>query len=79
MINVSLLVDYSWSDIAKAAKTAMITTALGGRSLHIDGKEITRITPAEAKELYEFATLQAINDASPGDGGIIQVDLRSAT
>jgi hypothetical protein len=38
-IDVTQLTDYSWSDIAKAAKQAMMTIALGGHSMRMpDGR-----------------------------------------
>lgn len=69
--DVSKLVDYAWSDIAKAAKTAMISAALGGATLRVNGRELGRISMADAKALYEFANQQMIDEQNPGDGGII--------
>jgi hypothetical protein len=54
-IDASQLTDYSWCQIAQAAKVAMINTALGGREIMINGRTIARCTIAEAKELYELA------------------------
>ncbi len=69
-IDVSTLTDYSWSDIAKAAKTAMITAALGGDELTINGRHIARITIDDAKTLYELATnMTAVEEAAACDGG----------
>lgn len=70
-IDVSQLTDYSWADIAKAAKTAMLSAALGGAQLQINGRIIQRITVNEATQLYELAVRQMTNDANPSDGGII--------
>lgn len=67
-IDVSQLVDYSWSDIAKAAKTSMLNSALGGSTLSINGRAIGRISIKEAKELYETATTM-MNDESTDAGG----------
>jgi hypothetical protein len=68
-IDVSALTDYAWSDIAKAAKTAMITAALGGDELTINGRHIGRITVDDAKTLYDYATEQANAEASTDNGG----------
>ena len=58
-IDTTLLTDYSWADIKLAAKTAMITSALGGRTLTMPGgHNIGRITQAEAESLYKFASEQ---------------------
>ena len=67
-IDVSALTDYSWADIAKAAKHAMITAAVGGGELTINGRHIGRISIKDAKLLYEFAT-QAVTDESTEGGG----------
>lgn len=69
-IDVSALTDYAWSDIAKAAKTAMITAALGGGELTINGRHIKRLTVDEAKSLYVMA-LTMLND----DNGIALVQI----
>lgn len=66
-IDTSLLTDYSWADIAKAAKTAMISAALGGNTLTINGRMIGRISIEEATKLYEFA-IQMQNDESTSAG-----------
>jgi hypothetical protein len=65
-IDVSQLTDYAWSDIKKAAKTAMMKAALGGSQLTINGRLIGRISIDEAKKLYELAT-QAESDESSTD------------
>jgi hypothetical protein len=66
-IDTALLTDYSWSDIAKAAKQAMMTIAVGGTSMRMpDGRMIERMTIADAKALYDVAVA---NQAAEEDGG----------
>jgi len=75
-IDVSTLTDYAWSDIAKAAKTAMITAALGGGQLTINGRSIGRISIKDAQALYELAQAQveaAAAGESVGGGGNVLV------
>lgn len=66
-IDTTALTDYSWSDIAKAAKQAMITSAIGGSRLVINGRDITRISFTDAKELYSFAI--EMSDIEAGNDG----------
>jgi hypothetical protein len=75
-IDTTQLTDYSWSDIAKAAKTAMLTAAVGGSELRMpDGRFIKRMTVAEAKELYQVATEMTNVESSEG-GGIALLEFR---
>jgi hypothetical protein len=68
-IDTTQLTDYSWSDIAKAAKTAMLTAAVGGSELRMpDGRFIKRLTVQEAKELYQVATQMDALDSDTGGG-----------
>lgn len=67
--DVSTLTDYAWSDIAKAAKHAMLTAAVGGGTLSINGRTIGRISIEDAKSLYTFATEQANAEAAVDTGG----------
>lgn len=67
-IDTSLLADYSWSDIKKAAKHAMVSAAVGGSSLTINGRTIGRISIDEAKKLYELATQQESDESDTGSG-----------
>jgi len=67
-LDLSTLADYSWSDIAKAAKVAMVNSALGGNQLTINGRVITRITIAEAKSLYTLATEQVAMESAGSSG-----------
>jgi hypothetical protein len=62
--DTSLLTDYSWSDIAKAAKHALISAATGGESLTINGRVIQKITPEQAMKLYSYATKMAQAEAA---------------
>lgn len=72
-IDVSQLTDYSWSDIKKAAKTAMMTAALGGSQLTINGRMIGRISIDDAKKLYELATQSESDESSTDNSGIALV------
>lgn len=69
-IDVTQLSEYSWSDIATAAKQAMITAAIGGSMLRIKGREIERITIDQATALYAFAQEQAALEAGGASPGI---------
>ncbi len=74
-LDLSGLTDYSWADIKKAAKAAMVNGALGGTTLTVNGKSIGRITPLQARQLYEFA--EQMENASSSDGaGIALVQFR---
>lgn len=79
-IDVSALTDYAWSDIAIAAKHAMITAAMGGGELRMsDGRMIKRLTIDEAKALYALATESAAAEAAgESGGGIVLVRRGSA-
>lgn len=68
-INTANLVDYAWSDIAKAAKTAMISAALGGGELIINGRTIQRISIQDAQTLYALATEMVDAEAAGAAGG----------
>jgi hypothetical protein len=71
--DTSQLTDYSWSDIQKAAKHAMISAAVGGGTLTINGRTIGRISIADAKLLYETATEQVNAESTDAAGGIALV------
>lgn len=68
------LADYSWPDIQKAAKTAMLMAAVGGGELRMaDGRSIGRITIEAATALYNFATEQINAESTDAAGGIALV------
>ncbi len=67
------LTDIPWSDIQKAAKTAMVSAALGGSNLTVNGKTIGRITEQEAIRLYNFATQQVADESTDAGSGIALV------
>lgn len=69
-VDLSSLTDYAWADIAKAAKAAMVNAAVGGGTLTINGRTITRISVEEARKLYQFATEQAAIDEAGSVGGL---------
>lgn len=71
--DTSQLADYSWADIAKAAKQAMLSAAIGGAELRMsDGRNIRRITPEEAQALYQFALRQINFESGDGDVALVQ-------
>ena len=69
-IDASDLTDYTWAEIKTAAKQAMLTGAIAGTTLVIDGRTIGRITPEQAAKLYEFAARQQAAETTSGNGGI---------
>lgn len=78
-IDVTQLADYSWSDIAKAAKQAMMTIAVGGTSMRMpDGRSIERMTVEDAKALYEVAIANANAETDPDSGGGIVLVTRGS-
>jgi hypothetical protein len=72
----STLTDYSWSDIAKAAKASMVASAMGGNTISVNGRNLGRISIDEAKKLYELATQMVADEAAAStgtDGGLALV------
>lgn len=74
MIDTSSLTDYTFAQIKLAAKAAMMSAALGGSSISIGGRVIGRITPDEARKLYDWATQMEAdeNTLSPGGTALVQ-------
>ncbi len=72
-IDVTQLTDYSWSDIAKAAKMAMMGAALGGANYTINGRQFGRISIEDAKKLYELALSNINDDSTDASGGLALV------
>lgn len=71
------LTDYAWTDIAKAAKTAMMTAALGGANLTVNNRTIGRISIEDAKALFLLAQeMIAIESAGEAGFGNILVNLQ---
>lgn len=69
-INPADLTDYAWSDIAKAAKASMMSSAVGGAEYRMpDGRMLRRMTIDEATALYETATAMANAEANAASGG----------
>jgi len=68
-IDLSSLTDYSWSDIKKAAKHAMVSAAVGGGTLSINGRTLGRISITEAKTLYELAEQMLADESNDSGGG----------
>ncbi len=58
MVDTSQLTDYTFAQIKLAAKHAMISAAVGGGTLTINGRTIGRITTKDARDLYDWATEQ---------------------
>lgn len=73
MIDLTTLTDYAWADIAKAAKAAMVSAAMGGGTLTINGRTITRINIDQAKKLYQLALEMQAADAGGIDGTSVLV------
>lgn len=69
-VDLSTLTDHSWSNIAKAAKVAMVNAAVGGNTLTINGRTIGRISIEEAKALFLLATEMEQVEASAETGGM---------
>ena len=70
---LSALADYSWADIKKAAKHAMVTAAVGGGTLSLNGRTIGRISIKDAKLLYELAEQMTQEEDVESAGGIALV------
>jgi hypothetical protein len=69
----SALTDHSWSDIKLAAKHAMVSAAMGGSTLSINGRSLGRISISEAKKLYEMAEDMIAAEDTSSLGGIALV------
>ena len=69
-IDTSLLTDYTWAQIKLAAKHAMMSAAVGGNTLSINGRAIGRISIDEAKKLYELAEEMDAAEATESPGGL---------
>jgi hypothetical protein len=67
-IDATTLTEYTWPQIATAAKVAMMNAAVGGTTLTIDGRTLGRITISEAKLLYETAQEQIALDGDMSGG-----------
>ena len=53
--DVDALADYSFADIKKAAKHAMLAAVFGGANYTINGKSLGRITTDQAQRLSSVA------------------------
>lgn len=67
-VDLSALADYSWAEIAVAAKQAMVKAAVGGQNLSINGRSIGRISIKDATDLYNLATSMIANESDDGGG-----------
>ncbi len=72
-LDLSGLADYSWAQIKLSAKTAMVSAMLGGANLTINGRNIARVTPEEARKIYEWATEMELLDSGDAPGGLALV------
>lgn len=77
-LDPSTLTDFSWSDIKKAAKAAMVNAAMGGNTLTINGRTIGRISITEAKKLYEMAEDMIAAESTDASGGTALVQFGEA-
>lgn len=75
-VDPTQLADYSWADIQKAAKAAMVAAAVGGSSLSINGRSIGRISVADARALYDTATEMLLLESGEAPGGAALVQFR---
>ena len=79
-IDVSTLTDYSFAEIAKAAKSAMVSALVGGSTLAIAGRTIGRVTPKEAADIYRWATeMDSITSSSSSPSGVAVASFRDGT
>lgn len=74
-IDVSSLTDYTWAQIKLAAKHAMVSAAVGGSQLTINGRSIGRISITEAKALYELADQMERDESTDSNGGTALVNI----
>lgn len=76
-VDLSLLTDYTWTQIKLAAKHAMVQAAVGGSSLAINGRQISRISIEEAKKLYNLAAeMETIEGGDSDATGIALIEFR---
>lgn len=70
-IDVSQLTDYSWADIAKAAKGSLMASAAGGAEYRMpDGRMLRRLSEEEAERLYNTAIAMQNAESGTDGGGI---------
>ncbi len=63
-----------WQYVANAAQLAMLSASMQGKVIRSqDGREIVRVTTAEAQALYYFAMQQVVTEQN-NDGGVILWD-----
>lgn len=72
-LDLSVLADYAWADIARAAKAAMVNAAVGGTSFVVNGRTVGRITVEEATQLYKTATDMIALEQGGGNAGNVLV------
>lgn len=65
---IDAVLDYSWSDIAKMAKKAMLELTIS-QSTTINGRQLQRANMDDLKALYDMAIAQANAEASTATGG----------
>lgn len=67
---IDAVVDYSWSDIAKMAKKAMLELTIS-QSTSINGRQLQRASMDDLKALYDMAIAQANAESNTDTGGDI--------
>jgi hypothetical protein len=72
---LAALEDLPWASIAKAAKQAMVSAAMGGSELTVNGKHIGRISVEDAKSLYNTAQEMIVLEGDGADAGNVIVRL----
>jgi hypothetical protein len=76
-LSLSALGDPTWEELKRAAKYAMVTAALGGNNLTINGRTVGRVTIDQAKTLYDFAVEQIVAESAGANGsGNVLVEFR---
>jgi hypothetical protein len=73
-IDVTTLVDYSWSDIRIAAKAAMMQAAVSGVATYtINGRSLGRYSMKDLRALYDLADSMIADSAAESGNGIALV------
>jgi hypothetical protein len=73
-VDLSTLTVYPWSQLKAAASVAIGTALMGGNSLTISGRVVARVTPEEARAIYDWACeMEALESAGTSGGGNVLV------
>ena len=68
-VDISQLGTFTWADLQTAAMHAMVSAAVGGGELTINGRTIRRISIKDAQLLYDLATAQIEAEVATADDG----------